>query len=62
MGMGGDFNQMQMMMAMQNGMGANGFGSLPLMGMCVQHFLHRKFANLLKGCLEWVWIRWRCRQ
>lgn len=34
MGMGGDFNQMQMMMAMQNGMRPNGFGSFPMMGMC----------------------------
>lgn len=33
MGMGGDFNQMQMMMAMQNGMGANSFGNFPMMGM-----------------------------
>lgn len=31
---GGDFNQMQMMMAMQNGMGgAGGFGNFPMMGM-----------------------------
>lgn len=28
----GDFNQMQMMMAMQNGMGPNGFGGFPMMG------------------------------
>lgn len=33
MGMGGDFNQMQMLMAMQNGMGAGGFGNFPMMGM-----------------------------
>jgi hypothetical protein len=32
MGMGGDFNQMQMMMAMQNGMGAGAFGGFPIMG------------------------------
>jgi hypothetical protein len=32
MGMGGDFNQMQMMMAMQNGMGTGGFGNFPMMG------------------------------
>lgn len=31
MGMGGDINQMQMMMAMQNGMG--GFGQFPMLGM-----------------------------
>ncbi|POR39358.1 Uncharacterized protein TPAR_00439 [Tolypocladium paradoxum] len=31
-GGGGDFNQMQMMMAMQNGMGNNSFGSFPMMG------------------------------
>lgn len=29
---GGDFNQMQMMMAMQNGMGPNSFGGFPMMG------------------------------
>lgn len=29
---GGDFNQMQMMMAMQNGMGSNSFGGFPMMG------------------------------
>lgn len=28
----GDFNQMQMMMAMQNGMGPNNFGGFPMMG------------------------------
>lgn len=34
MGFGGDMNQMQMMaMAMQNGMGAGGFGNFPMMGM-----------------------------
>jgi hypothetical protein len=34
MGFGGDFNQMQMMMAMQNGgMGSNAFGNFPMMGM-----------------------------
>ena len=32
-GFGGDFNQMQMMMAMQNGgMEPNGFGNFPMMG------------------------------
>lgn len=29
----GDMNQMQMMMAMQNGMSANSFGNFPMMGM-----------------------------
>lgn len=28
----GDFNQIQMMMAMQNGMTPNSFGSFPMMG------------------------------
>jgi len=28
----GDFNQMQMMMAMQNGMQPNAFGGFPMMG------------------------------
>jgi hypothetical protein len=30
---GGDMNQMQMMMAMQNGMAPNAFGNFPMMGM-----------------------------
>jgi hypothetical protein len=33
MGQGAEFNQMQMMMAMQNGMAPNAFGSFPMMGM-----------------------------
>ncbi|KAH8805689.1 hypothetical protein F5884DRAFT_800247 [Xylogone sp. PMI_703] len=33
MGFNGDFNQMQMMMAMQNGMGPTPFGNFPMMGM-----------------------------
>ncbi|RAL63651.1 hypothetical protein DID88_003694 [Monilinia fructigena] len=33
MGFSGDFNQMQMMMAMQNGMAPGGFGTFPMMGM-----------------------------
>jgi hypothetical protein len=33
MGQGADFNQMQMMMAMQNGMAPNAFGAFPMMGM-----------------------------
>lgn len=33
MGFGGDFNQMQMMAAMQNGMGPTPFGNFPMMGM-----------------------------
>lgn len=32
MGFGGDFNQMQMMMAMQNGMAPGVFGNFPMMG------------------------------
>lgn len=32
MGFGSDMNQMQMMMAMQNGMGAGNFGNFPMMG------------------------------
>jgi hypothetical protein len=32
----GDFNQMQMMMAMQNGMAPNSFGGFPMMGKCWQ--------------------------
>jgi hypothetical protein len=33
MGQGADFNQMQMMMSMQNGMAPNAFGAFPMMGM-----------------------------
>lgn len=33
MGFPGDFNQMQMMMAMQNGMAPGGFGNFSMMGM-----------------------------
>jgi hypothetical protein len=33
MGFGGDMSQMQMMMAMQNGMAPNAFGNFPTMGM-----------------------------
>ncbi|TVY39289.1 hypothetical protein LSUB1_G004733 [Lachnellula subtilissima] len=33
MGFGGDMTQMMQMMAMQNGMGAGGFGNFPMMGM-----------------------------
>lgn len=39
MGFGGDFNQMQMMMAMQNGgMGPNSFSNFPMMGMFILLF------------------------
>ena len=31
-GFGGDVSQMQMMMAMQNGMAPNAFGNFPMMG------------------------------
>jgi hypothetical protein len=34
----GDFNQMQMMMAMQNGMQPNAFGGFPLMGTSFRRF------------------------
>ncbi|RDA91072.1 hypothetical protein CP533_3055 [Ophiocordyceps camponoti-saundersi (nom. inval.)] len=40
---GGDFNQMQMMMAMQNGMGNASYGGFPMMGMA----------------LLWCWYRCR---
>ena len=30
----GDLNQMQMMMAMQNGMAPNSYGGFPMMGRC----------------------------
>ena len=34
-GFGGDMSQLQMMMAMQNGMGAGNFGNFPMMGKLV---------------------------
>lgn len=34
MNLGGDFNQMQMMMSMQNGMMPNNFTNFSMMGMC----------------------------
>lgn len=39
---GGDFNQMQMMMAMQNGIGPNSFGGFPMMGK-VPYFLTKVY-------------------
>jgi hypothetical protein len=39
MGFGGDMNQMQMMMAMQNGMGAGNFGNFPMMGKLALDFI-----------------------
>lgn len=42
MGFGGDFNQMQMMMAMQNGgMGQNAFGNFPMMGRFALYYIAR---------------------
>jgi hypothetical protein len=62
MGFGGDFNQMQMMMAMQNGgMGPNSFGNFPMMGMFATPFCYTSEANMFQGCPEWVWIQWPCR-
>jgi hypothetical protein len=37
MGFGADYNQMQMMMAMQNGMAPGGFGNFPMMGKSSLH-------------------------
>jgi hypothetical protein len=65
MGFGGDMSQMQMMMAMQNGMGAGGFGNFPMMGMftpdTIDTCIELTFEKECLGCLEWAWIRWRCR-
>jgi len=44
MGFGGDMTQMMQMMAMQNGMGAGGFGNFPMMGM----FSLGQFNNEIK--------------
>jgi hypothetical protein len=58
MGFGGDFNQMQMMMAMQNGgMGPNAFGNFPMMGMFALYYLVRNKLTSYQQCLEWAWIR-----
>lgn len=45
MGFGGDFNQMQMMMAMQNGgMAPNAFGNFPMMGtFCGSDILYESY-------------------
>ncbi|ROV94694.1 hypothetical protein VSDG_06185 [Cytospora chrysosperma] len=50
MNFGGDFNQMQMMMAMQNGMGSN-FGGFPMMGKypLASFVLRRSRANMFPG-------------
>jgi hypothetical protein len=37
---GGDFNQMQMMMAMQNGIGPAAFTNFPMMGMFILHYFN----------------------
>ena len=53
MGFGGDFNQIQMMMAMQNGMGgAGGFGNFPMMGEFNLIYLHDILLTTHKECLE----------
>lgn len=52
MGMGGDFNQMQMLMAMQNGMGAGGFGNFPMMGMFYHLLLYHTKLTLYQECRE----------
>src|SRR5436305_34980 len=50
MGQGGDFNQMHMMMAMQNGMMPNSFGAFPMMGTCCRHTLNQGDAdNVLRN-------------
>lgn len=52
MGMGGDFNQMQMMMAMQNGMAPNAFGTFPMMGMFSPNSCTVLMLTNLQECLE----------
>jgi hypothetical protein len=56
MNFGGDFNQMQMMMAMQNGMAPN-FGGFPMMGK--QNMVTRSQAPQtdqgIQACQEWAW-------
>ncbi|RDA85475.1 hypothetical protein CP532_0011 [Ophiocordyceps camponoti-leonardi (nom. inval.)] len=46
---GGDFNQMQMMMAMQNGMGNASFGGFPMMGMANPWWRQLALANRFSG-------------
>lgn len=57
MPMGGDMNQMQMFMAMQNGMGAGGFGNFPMMGKCSQLYLKKSMLTGSQVCQEWEWIQ-----
>jgi len=52
MGFGGDMNQMQMMMAMQNGMGAGNFGNFPMIGKLTLSLTRNMPANDVKGYLE----------
>ena len=55
MDVGGDINQMQqmqMMMAMQNGMGSNSFGNFPMMGTFVAVANCNHSDHFLQECLE----------
>jgi len=52
MGFGGDMNQMQRMMAMQNGMGAGNFGNFPMIGKLTLSLTRNMPANDVKGYLE----------
>ncbi|KAG0647642.1 hypothetical protein D0Z07_6880 [Hyphodiscus hymeniophilus] len=45
-GFGGDMSQMQMMMAMQNGITPNAFGNLPMMGMPGMNMDHMMMQNM----------------
>lgn len=62
MGFGGDFNQMQMMMAMQNGMGPGGFNNFPMMGKfyAVNRRLFTNSSQECQVCHRWAWIQCRC--
>lgn len=57
MNFGGDFNQMQMMMAMQNGMAPN-FGAFPMMGKH-KHVIaltrRPQTDGAMQECQEWAW-------
>lgn len=46
---GADFNQMQMMMAMQNGMNPSAFGNFPIMGTFMLLVVNRAYANQDSG-------------
>ncbi len=52
---GGDMNQMQMMMAMQNGMNPASFGSFPMMGKLAPLAPRNSSTLLIIVMQVWTW-------